>query len=79
MLAIFNDGTFVMQATKNHHPLLVDVLCKEMKCKWEEVTDFDLHLTDTQPAVSQTMYSQMSHGTTTCDHYTVDLMDNICM
>lgn len=49
----------MMQATQNHHPLLVDLLCKELKCKWEEIRDFDLHLTDTQPAVSSTFIDRL--------------------
>lgn len=40
-----------LQAEK-HHPALVNLLCSELSVKPEELLDFELCLTDTQPAVS---------------------------
>lgn len=40
------------QAEK-HHPALVTVLCSELGVEPEALLDFELCLTDTQPAVSQ--------------------------
>ena len=34
-----------------HQPLLVQLLCEELKVKPEQLLDFDLHMADTQPAV----------------------------
>lgn len=42
---------FHLQAEK-HHPALVKVLCAELGVEPEALLDFELCLTDTQPAVS---------------------------
>lgn len=42
---------FPLQAEK-HHPALVKVLCAELGVEPEALLDFELCLTDTQPAVS---------------------------
>lgn len=42
---------FPPQAEK-HHPALVKVLCSELGVEPEALLDFELCLTDTQPAVS---------------------------
>lgn len=42
---------FHLQAEK-HHPALVKVLCSELGVDPEALLDFELCLTDTQPAVS---------------------------
>lgn len=40
------------QAQKDkHHPLLVQLLCDQLKVDPDQLMDFDLHLADTQPAV----------------------------
>lgn len=40
-----------LQAEK-HHPALVRILCSELAVDPENLLDFELCLTDTQPAVS---------------------------
>lgn len=45
-----------MNGSKNgvesgHHPILLNVLAKELKCKVEDIVDFELNLCDTQPGV----------------------------
>lgn len=45
---------FHPQAEK-HHPALVKVLCAELGVEPEALLDFELCLTDTQPAVSVQM------------------------
>lgn len=42
---------FAAQAEK-HHPALVKLLCSELAVDPEALLDFELCLTDTQPAVS---------------------------
>ena len=41
----------IFQSDK-HQPLLVQLLCEELQVKPEQLMDFDLHVADTQPAVS---------------------------
>lgn len=47
-----------LQAEK-HHPALVKVLCSELDVVPESLLDFELCLTDTQPAVSLQMIHQL--------------------
>ena len=35
----------------NHHPILLEVLAKELSCKPEEIKDFELSLCDASPSV----------------------------
>lgn len=54
-------SVFRLQAEK-HHPALVKVLCAELGVEPEALLDFELCLTDTQPAVSrQTGASFLGH------------------
>ncbi|XP_071826336.1 aspartyl aminopeptidase-like [Apostichopus japonicus] len=44
-----NNNVTHLQEIK-HHPLFVKLLCDELECKPEQIMDFELCLTDTQPA-----------------------------
>ena len=41
-----------MFQSDKHQPLLVQMLCDELNVSQNQLLDFDLHLADTQPAVS---------------------------
>jgi len=46
-----SSGKPATQQTDHHHPLLLSILSKELKCAPEDILDFELQLCDVQPAV----------------------------
>lgn len=50
-LIVFTNVSLPLQAEK-HHPALVKLLCAELGVEPAALLDFELCLTDTQPAVS---------------------------
>lgn len=49
------------QAEK-HQPLLIELICKELNCKPEEIIDLELQLCDTQPAVLGGVFEEFIFG-----------------
>jgi len=44
-------GNGAMHSSKKaHHPLLLEIIAEELKCKVEEIVDFELNVCDTQPS-----------------------------
>ncbi len=48
--------------SEKHQPLLIDLICKELECKPEEIVDFELQLCDTQPAVLGGVFEEFIFG-----------------
>lgn len=55
------EDTDRMQAEK-HQPLLIDLVCKELECKPEEIVDLELQLCDMQPAVLGGVFEEFIFG-----------------
>jgi aspartyl aminopeptidase len=45
-----------------HQPLLVELVCKELACKPDEIVDLELSLCDTQPAVLGGVFEEFIFG-----------------
>eukprot|EP01111_Echinosteliopsis_oligospora_P001715 TRINITY_DN1250_c0_g1_i1.p1 TRINITY_DN1250_c0_g1~~TRINITY_DN1250_c0_g1_i1.p1 ORF type:complete len:465 (+),score=99.86 TRINITY_DN1250_c0_g1_i1:12-1406(+) len=54
----------------NHHPLLLDILSKQLDCKVDEIKSFDLNLVDTQPSTIGGAYDEFIFS---------PRLDNLCM
>lgn len=48
--------------TDKHQPLLVELICRELNCKPEEIIDLELQLCDTQPAVLGGVFEEFIFG-----------------
>lgn len=56
------DATGATSTAEKHHPALVKVLCTELSVKPEELLDFELCLTDTQPGALGGVYEEFIHS-----------------
>ncbi len=57
----FDSKTDIKQSQK-HHPVLIDLICKELDCTVDEIFDIELSVVDTQPACLGGVFEEFIFG-----------------